>query len=168
METSLDEGIGSSGSLSNNQPKSSPNSLENYKSSPVINEYQMNLNHQRTIGIIDDDEENANINDEDDNDNETHLGDVVDRCEVDFADLDNDVNNINKLDDLEDEDDEIDINVEENESEMSMEVRNTYRSQEYNQDDDEEVLMKSSKNSKPKQRVKFSSISKLNSTYYAN
>jgi hypothetical protein len=158
METSLDEGIGSSGSLSNNQPKSSPNSLENYKSSPVVNGYQISLNPQ-TIGLIDDDVGNVNINDEDDdNDNETHLGDVVDRCEGDFADLDNDAN---KLDDLEDEDEEIDINVEENENEMSMDFRNPYRSQEYNQDDDQEVLIKNSNNSKPKQRVKFSSISKI-------
>lgn len=149
METSLDEGIGSSGSLSNNQPKSSPNSLENFKSSPIINEYKINQN-QHTIGVIDD-IDNENINDEDDNDNETHLGDVVDRCEGDFADLDADVNN----DEVE-EDDEIDINVDDNENEMNSvlnEYRNPYN---VNQDDDEELLIKKS-DSKQKQRVKFSS-----------
>lgn len=37
METSLDEGIGSSGSLSNNNLKNSPNSFDNSKLSPICN-----------------------------------------------------------------------------------------------------------------------------------
>lgn len=168
METSLDEGIGSSGSLSNNQSKSSPISLENYKSSPIIiNEQKMNTNlNQHTINIIDDvDNENCtnhNINnnddDDDDNDNETHLGDVVDRCEGDFADLDADDNNlINDVDDDDDDDDEeIDINVDDNENEINN-VFTEYRTPFNVHDDNAQLNSKKSTETKQKPRVQFSS-----------
>lgn len=155
METSLDEGIGSSGSLTNNQPKSSPTSFENFKSSPIINDYKLDQTHR--IGSIMDDEENVNIN-EDEDQNETHLGDVVDRCEGDLDDLDADANDVNNMtneagEDDEDEDDEIDINVDDNDNEMNN-VLSEYNRHPYavSQDDSEE-FKKSSDNSQPQQQL---------------
>jgi hypothetical protein len=121
METSLDEGIGSSGSLSNNNLKNSPSSFENPKLSPIVcnnseesptkqdnsesdlSWYNYSMKTGRlNIGLdLDRVKIKYDTNHRDENDEETNLGDVADRCYDDVADLDVNIddNEVNNIDD---------------------------------------------------------------------
>jgi hypothetical protein len=90
METSLDEGIGSSGSLSNNHAKNSPNSIDYPKTSPVGFEYRLFENQKQSeLNDESDFSYKAPKNDSEDIDNdiETNIGDVEDRQLDDIANL---------------------------------------------------------------------------------
>ena len=96
MEMSIDEGIGSSGSLSNNHTKCSPILTENFdhrKMSPSTSRDESNilnrdLDHDLKLKLLRN--ENYIREEDEDNDNETHLGDVADRNQIELDDLDED------------------------------------------------------------------------------
>ena len=117
METSLDEGIGSSGSLSNNHAKNSPNSIDYPKTSPVGFDYRLFENQKQSE--LNDESDFAyktpkNDPEDIDNDIETNIGDVEDRQLDDIANLldnvdDDDLNlDFQKDADLDDDDKEPD------------------------------------------------------------
>lgn len=93
METNSleDEGIGSSKTSS--RTKSRSNSLETIKANKMVNvNYLVNDKVNNIYAKQGYSGENVNLEDftDDEDDNETHLGDVVDRCDVDLEDLDSD------------------------------------------------------------------------------
>ena len=97
METSLDEGIGSSGSLSNNHAKKSPNSIDYPKTSPVGFDYRLFENQKQSElndQAIDPDNEDV------DNDIETNIGDVEERQLDDI---------VNLLSNVDDDDDDLNL-----------------------------------------------------------
>ena len=125
METSLDEGIGSSGSLSlsnvhanaKNSPIAATEFLKHATSSMPVDTMQSRVSafmgfdtaaaataNPATFPLGDDFKIGRRDDfDDDDDDDETNLGDVVDRCYDDVADLDvnvddDEINNINEDD----------------------------------------------------------------------